>query len=90
MCFVCVTEFWGGMLKLLFFLKQQKDHVQARIFWHFFSQPDVSCPLIQGEGARWHCAARREITERSEEAPAAEAAQPSCNEGNSLDEIFVL
>ena len=32
--------------------------------------------------ARWHCAARREIAERSEEAPGAEAAQPSWNYGN--------
>ena len=32
---------------------------------------------IQCEGAQWHCAARREIAERSEEAPEAEAAQPS-------------
>ena len=30
---------------------------------------------IQGESVRWHCAARREIAERSEEAPAAIAAQ---------------
>ena len=36
---------------------------------------------IQREGVRWHCAARREIAERSEEAPGAEAAQPSVNGG---------
>ena len=36
---------------------------------------------MQREGVRWHCAARREIAERSEEAPAAEAAQPSRNDG---------
>ena len=37
---------------------------------------------MQREGVRWHCAARREIAERSEEAPAAEAAQPSRNVGS--------
>ena len=57
----------------------------------FFQQPDAipetpHCQRdvstrIQGEIARWHCAARREIAERSEEAPAAEAAQPSRNYG---------
>jgi len=36
---------------------------------------------IQRMVARWHCAARREIAERSEEAPGAEAAQPSRNVG---------
>ena len=36
---------------------------------------------MQREGVRWHCAARREIAERSEEAPGAEAAQPSRNAG---------
>ena len=30
---------------------------------------------------RWHCAARREIAERSEETPEAKAAQPSHNDG---------
>ena len=39
-------------------------------------------PHIQRESVRWHCAARREITERSEEAPAAKAAQPSRNDGS--------
>ena len=34
---------------------------------------------MQREGVRWHCAARREIAERSEEAPGAKAAQPSWN-----------
>ena len=38
-------------------------------------------PMLR-EGVRWHCAARREIAERSEEAPGAEAAQPSRNDGN--------
>ena len=38
------------------------------------------CP--QNPPVRWHCAARREITERSEEAPAAEAAQPSRDVGS--------
>ena len=38
-------------------------------------------PCIQRGGACWHCAARREIAERSEEAPGAEAAQPSWNGG---------
>ena len=45
----------------------------------------VSCVadlLIQREPVRWHCAARREITERSEKAPGARAAQPSCNDGS--------
>ena len=37
-------------------------------------------PMLR-EGVRWHCAARREIAERSEEAPGAEAAQPSRNVG---------
>ena len=46
-----------------------------------YIQPDVSCPFSQRGGARWHCAARREIAERSEEAPEAEAAQPSENAG---------
>ena len=36
-------------------------------------------PHIQREGAHRHCAARREIAERSEEAPGAKAAQPSWN-----------
>ena len=36
---------------------------------------------MQREGVRWHCAARREIAERSEEAPGAEAAQPSWSGG---------
>ena len=36
---------------------------------------------MQRKSARWHCAARREITERSEEAPAANAAQPSPGNG---------
>ena len=36
---------------------------------------------MQREGVRRHCAARREIAERSEEAPGAEAAQPSRNDG---------
>jgi len=40
-----------------------------------------SLALIQGETLRWHCAARREIAERSEEAPGAKAAQPSRNVG---------
>ena len=31
--------------------------------------------LVQRETARWHCATRREIAERSEEAPEAAAAQ---------------
>ena len=35
----------------------------------------------QSEIHGWHCAARREIAERSEEAPAAGAAQPSENGG---------
>ncbi|VZH33722.1 protein of unknown function [Desulfovibrio sp. 86] len=72
---------FGEACLICCFLTQEKDHAQARIFWYFFSQPDVSCPLIQREPARWHCAARREITERSEEAPGAEAAQPSQNGG---------
>ncbi|SCM72984.1 hypothetical protein KL86DES1_20960 [uncultured Desulfovibrio sp.] len=38
--------------------------------------------LTQGEITRWHCVARREIAERSEEAPGAEAAQPSPGVGN--------
>ena len=38
-------------------------------------------PPIQRESILWHCAARREIAERSEEAPEAEAAQPSENAG---------
>ena len=38
--------------------------------------------LTQRMSARWHCAARREIAERSEEAPAAEAAQPSRSVGS--------
>ena len=38
-------------------------------------------PLIQRKVVRWHCVARREIAERSEEAPAAKAAQPSWNGG---------
>ena len=38
--------------------------------------------FIQGETLRWHCAARREIAERSEEAPEATAAQPSWNVGS--------
>ncbi|SCM71725.1 hypothetical protein KL86DES1_20159 [uncultured Desulfovibrio sp.] len=46
------------------------------------SQRDASPTFIQGETLRWHCAARREITERSEEAPAAIAAQPSWSDGN--------
>ena len=37
--------------------------------------------LIQRETESWHCAARREIAERSEEAPGAKAAQPSRNAG---------
>ncbi len=41
----------------------------------------TSLTLIQRESARWHCAARREITERSEEAPEAKDAQPSRNDG---------
>ena len=36
---------------------------------------------MQRGGACWHCAARREITERSEEAPGAKAAQPSWTDG---------
>ena len=36
----------------------------------------------QRKSAQWHCAARREIAERSEEAPEAKAAQPSRNDGN--------
>ncbi|OXS28423.1 MAG: hypothetical protein BCS36_00375 [Desulfovibrio sp. MES5] len=46
--------------------------------------PPVRRPFqsfIQDETARWHCAARREIAEQSEEAPAARAAQPSRNDG---------
>jgi len=39
-------------------------------------------PFIQREGVQWHCVARREIAERSEEAPAAIAAQPSRNVGS--------
>ncbi|SCM72646.1 hypothetical protein KL86DES1_20752 [uncultured Desulfovibrio sp.] len=45
------------------------------------SQRDAFPTLTQGEITRWHCAARREIAERSEEAPGAEAAQPSQNGG---------
>ena len=45
------------------------------------SQRDASLTLTQGEITRWHCAARREISERSEEAPEAKAAQPSENDG---------
>ncbi|SCM72907.1 hypothetical protein KL86DES1_20911 [uncultured Desulfovibrio sp.] len=37
---------------------------------------------MQREVARWHCAARREIAERSEETPGAAAAQPSRNVGS--------
>ena len=47
-----------------------------------YSQSDALRPFIQRYTARWHCAARREIAERSEEAPGAEAAQPSWNVGN--------
>ena len=47
-----------------------------------YSQPDAPKAFIQRYTARWHCAARREIAERSEEAPGAEAAQPSWNVGN--------
>ena len=43
------------------------------------SQAEALRPLMQRESAHWHCAARREITERSEEAPGAKAAQPSQN-----------
>ena len=46
-----------------------------------YSQSDALRPFIQRYTARWHCAARREIAERSEEAPEAEAAQPSRNGG---------
>ena len=46
------------------------------------SHPEALRSLIQREGARWHCAARREIAERSEEAPEAKAAQPSWNVGS--------
>ena len=46
-----------------------------------YSQSDALRPFIQRYTARWHCAARREIAERSEEAPGAEAAQPSRNVG---------
>jgi len=53
----------------------------VRHFRRFLQPPDASCPLIERKSARWHCAARREITERSEEAPGAIAAQPSWNGG---------
>ena len=46
-----------------------------------YTQSEALRPLIQRESVLWHCAARREITERSEEAPEAEAAQPSWNGG---------
>jgi len=49
-------------------------------FLRLHTAPTPQSP-IQRESARWHCAARREITERSEEAPGAEAAQPSQNVG---------
>ncbi|SCM72648.1 hypothetical protein KL86DES1_20753 [uncultured Desulfovibrio sp.] len=45
------------------------------------SQRDAFPKLTQGEIARWHCVAHREIAERSEEAPGAKAAQPSQNGG---------
>ena len=48
----------------------------GRHFRRFLQPPDSSRPLIQRGGVYWHCAARREIAERSEEAPEAEAAQP--------------
>ena len=47
-----------------------------------YSQPDAFRPFIQRYTTCWHCAARREIAERSEEAPGAKAAQPSQNVGN--------
>ena len=43
--------------------------------------PDAPEFFMQGENGGWHCAARREITERSEEAPAAKDAQPSKGDG---------
>ena len=46
-----------------------------------YSQPDAFRPFIQRYTTCWHCTARREIAERSEEAPGAEAAQPSRNVG---------
>ena len=41
----------------------------------------IAC-LNRSQTCGWHCAARREIAERSEEAPAARAAQPSPRLGN--------
>ena len=43
--------------------------------------PDAPEFFMQGENGGWRCAARREITERSEEAPAAKDAQPSKGDG---------
>jgi len=45
------------------------------------TKPLYSDMTSQSEAHGWHCAARREIAERSEEAPAAGAAQPSRNYG---------
>ena len=58
---------------------QKMEHKKPKL-----TRRRVSCVadlLIQREPVRWHCAARREIAERSEEAPAAKAAQPSRNAG---------
>ena len=49
--------------------------------YNLFPMRQTPPPPIHRESARWHCAARREITERSEEAPEAKAAQPSRNDG---------
>ena len=43
--------------------------------------PTFSLIFDQIQSLRWHYAARREIAERSEEAPGAEAALPSVNGG---------
>ena len=58
----------------------QSDAPRSRIQSEtVYIQSDASQFFIQGEIVCWHCAARREIAERSEAAPEAEAAQPSLN-----------
>ncbi|OXS28947.1 MAG: hypothetical protein BCS36_09425 [Desulfovibrio sp. MES5] len=64
---------------------ESRAHNTTQLFrnYHIISHVKLfwSVMTSQSKAHRWHCAARREIAERSEEAPVAEAAQPSRDYG---------
>ena len=82
-CFLCQPVAEAFLIFALSRLRGPPDIDSRKDFSHYCYSPRTGCNLSQctfpsqGNTHRWHCAARREIAERSEEAPEAIAAQPS-------------